>query len=135
MDDFLSAHGDNIDAAYNFNAVNALGVVNALQSAGYKPGDVEVTTIDYHPEVLDYINEGWVSGTVPAQPVRLAYEATRAAFNLQAKKPVGGKPNIDPCCEKREYTADDEVVDKAELSEWDSSDAVAPEGWTPPLQS
>jgi len=135
MDDFISTHGKKIDAAYNFNAVNALGIVNALQSAGYKPGDVEVTTIDVHPEILGYINDGWVSGTVPAQPVRLAYEAAKAAYNLQAKKPVGGKAGLDPCCDKREYTADDEVVDKEELPDWDDSNAVAPKGWKPPLQS
>jgi ABC-type sugar transport system substrate-binding protein len=135
MDDFISAHGKSIAAAYSFNAVNALGIVNALQSAGSKPGDVEIATIDYHPEVLQYIKNGWISGTVPAQPVRLAYETTKAAYNLQAKRPVTGKSGIDPCCDKRAYTADDHVIDKTQLPDWDPSNAVAPKGWKPPLQS
>jgi inositol transport system substrate-binding protein len=135
MDDFISAHGKSIDAAYSFNAVNGLGVINALKSAGFKPGDVDVTTIDYHPAVLQYMKNGWVSGTVPAQPVRLAYEAVKAASDLAAKRPVQGESGIDPCCEKRTYTADDDVIDTEHLSNWDSSNAVAPKGWKPPLQS
>jgi ribose transport system substrate-binding protein len=135
MDDFISAHGKQIDAAYSFNAVNGLGVINALKSAGFKPGEVSVTTIDYHPAVLEYMKTGWISGTVPAQPVRLAYEAVKAAYDLQAKRPVSGKEGIDPCCEKRAYTADDDVIDTKEISKWDSSNAVAPKGWKPPLQS
>jgi ribose transport system substrate-binding protein len=135
MDDFISAHGHKIDAAYSFNAVNGLGVINALQSAGFKAGEVNVTTIDYHPAILQYMKNGWVSGTVPAQPVRLAYEAVKAANDLRAKRPGAGKTGIDPCCEKRAYTADDDVIDTKELSQWDSSNAVAPKGWKPPLQS
>ena len=135
MDDFISAHGQRIDAVYNFGAVTALGAVNALQSAGYKPGSVEITTIDYHPEVVDYIQRGWISGTIPAQPVRLAHLTAKSAADLAAKRQVQGRRNVDPCCEVRLYTGDEEVVDRQELRGFDTSQAVAPKGWKPPLQA
>jgi ribose transport system substrate-binding protein len=133
MEDFISAHGKNIDAVFTFGAITALGAVNALQSAGYKPGDVEIATIDYHPEVLNYMKRGWIAGTIPAQPVRLAYLTTKAAFDLTNDGEVQGKTD-DPCCEKRVYTADEEVIDQEKLASYDESNAVAPAGWKPPLQ-
>jgi len=135
MDDFIAAHGQEIDAVFTFGAITALGAVNALQSAGFEPGEVSIATIDYHPEVLDYMESGWIKGTIPAQPVRLAYVATEAAVKLAKGEEVQGEQGADPCCDVRIYTKDEYVVDMEKLDEYDPSTAVAPEGWEPPLQS
>jgi ABC-type sugar transport system substrate-binding protein len=133
MDDFISAHGRKINAAYTFGAVTALGAVNAMQSAGYKPGSIELATIDLHPEVLKYMKRGWLAGTIPAQPVRLAELTTKAAVDLADDKKVAGKRG-DPCCDVRSYTGDETVIDNKKLPSYDDSKAVAPAGWKPPLQ-
>jgi ABC-type sugar transport system substrate-binding protein len=135
MDDFIAAHRENIDAVFTFGAITALGAVNALQSAGFEPGQVSIATIDYHPEVVGYMEEGWIDGTIPAQPVRLAYTATEQAVNLAGGDEARGKEGVDPCCEKRLYTKDEYVVDSSNIDQYDPSNAVAPEGWSPPLQS
>jgi ABC-type sugar transport system substrate-binding protein len=134
MDDFLSANKGKIDAAYTFGAITALGAVNALKSAGQKPGDVKLATIDYHPEVLRYMEDKWIEGTIPAQPVRLAKMAATAAAALADKKAVEGESGADQCCEKRAYTADENVVTLEMFESFDTSNAVAPDGWKPPLQ-
>lgn len=134
MDDFLAAHHGNIDAAYTFGAVTALGAVNALKSAGQRPGQVKLATIDYHQEVLRYMKQDWIEGTIPAQPVRLAYLTATSAAALADKKPIKGKAGVDSCCEKRLYTGDENMVRLKDLDTFDTSNAVAPEGWKPPLQ-
>jgi ribose transport system substrate-binding protein len=134
MEDFLAAHGKKINAVFTFGAITALGAVNALQSAGFQPGDVSIATIDYHPEVLSYMEDGWIDGTIPAQPVRLAYTSTEQAVKLARGEVADGDEGVDPCCEKRLFTEDEYVVDQQNIDEYDPSNAVAPEGWSPPLQ-
>lgn len=135
MDDFIAAHGKDIDAVYTFGAITALGAVNALQSAGFSPGDVSIATIDYHPEVLSYMEDGWIDGTIPAQPVRLASLSIEQAVKLARGEEADGEEGVDPSVEKRLYTEDEYVVDMDNIDEYDPSNAVAPEGWSPPLQS
>jgi ABC-type sugar transport system substrate-binding protein len=134
MDDFLQAHGENIDAAYTLGSVTGLGVVNSLKSAGYKPGDVKLLTIDYGDEIIKAIKAGWVDGVIPAEPVRLADITAKSAIALAQNKPVEGKTGEDECCEKRQYTAGEEPVLRDELDSFDASQAVAPPGFKPPLQ-
>lgn len=133
MDDFISAHGKDINAVYSFGAVTALGAVNALDSAGFKPGDVRIATIDFHPEVIKYMKQGWIDGTIPAQPVRLAETAVDDAIRLSKGQQVKGESG-DPCCKVRQFTGDEEVIDLKRLDTYDQSPAVAPEGFKPPLQ-
>jgi ribose transport system substrate-binding protein len=145
-ENFVTSFGHQIKAIYTFGAVTSLGAANALQSAGFKPGDVVMATIDYHPEVLKYMDQGWIAGTIPAQPVRLAY-LTTAYVNLLANgksvsghltlpdgKSITGKEGVDNCCQVRVFTEDEYVVDSSNLKQYDSSNAVAPAGWKPPLQ-
>jgi ribose transport system substrate-binding protein len=133
MDDYISAHGKNINAVFTFGAVTALGAVNALQSAGSQPGDVRIATIDFHPEVVKYMKEGWIDGTIPAQPVKLAETAVEDAVKLANGEKVEGESG-DPCCDVRQFTGDEEVIDMESLDSYDQSPAVAPEGFKPPLQ-
>ena len=81
------------------------------------------------------MQRGWISGTIPAQPVRLAYLTAKSAAELADKRQVQGRRNADPCCDVRVYTGDEEVVDTKELPRFDTSQAVAPKGWKPPLQA
>lgn len=134
MDDFLQAHGKKINAVYTLGSTAGLGVVNALKSAGYKPGDVKLLTVDYGDEILKAIKAGWVDGVIPAQPVRLGELTAKAAIALAQDKPVEGKTGEDECCEKRAYTAGEDPVLRDELDEFDAADAVAPKGFKPPLQ-
>jgi ribose transport system substrate-binding protein len=135
MEDFVSAHGQEIEAAYTFGAVTGLGAANALQAAGFEPGEVVLVTIDYHPEVIEYMEDGWIEGTIPAQPVVLAREAVEMAVQLARGEEPDGERGIDPCCEIRRYTADEYVVDMDNIDEYDSSPAVAPDDWQPEFRS
>jgi ribose transport system substrate-binding protein len=135
MDDFLSSHGDKVDAAYTFAGLTAVGAVNALQSAGKRPGEVKLAGIDYHPEVVRYMQEKWIDGTIPAQPVRLAYLTATSAAKLADGQPVDGDEGVDECCEKRTYTGDENVMTLDEFETFDTENAVAPEGWKPSLQN
>jgi hypothetical protein len=83
--------------------------------------------------VLEQMEQDKLDGTIPAQPVRLARLTALAAANLADGEAVEGKSD-DPCCEVREYTDDEEVVDNKALPDYDDKEAVAPEGWEPPLQ-
>jgi ABC-type sugar transport system substrate-binding protein len=145
-EDFVTAFGHQIKAIYTFGAVTGLGAANALKSAGFKPGEVRLATIDYHPEVLKYMDQGWIDGTIPAQPVRLAYLTTVFANLLADGKPVDGtvtlpdgktatgKTGLDKCCTVRLYTEDEYVVDASNKAQYNASNAVAPANWKPPLQ-
>jgi ABC-type sugar transport system substrate-binding protein len=134
MDDFLQAHGKEIDAVYTLGSVGGLGVVNALKSADYKPGDVKLLAVDYGDEIIEAIKAGWVDGVIPAEPVRLAEITATSAIALAQKKPIEGKTGEDECCEKRQYTAGEEPVLRDELDAFDASKAVAPPDFKPPLQ-
>ena len=80
------------------------------------------------------MRQGWVAGTIPAQPVRLAYLTTKAAAALAEDKKAAGRRGVDPCCDVRAYTGDETVVDMKRLPKFDQSNAVAPKGWKPPLR-
>ncbi len=146
-ENFVTSFGHQIKGIYTFGAVTALGAANALKAAGFKPGDVHLATIDYHPEVLKYMDQGWIDGTIPAQPVRLAYMTTvfanlladgksvDGAVSLPDGKSITGKLGVDKCCTVRVYTGDEYVVDSSNKAQYNSANAVAPNGWKPPLQS
>jgi ribose transport system substrate-binding protein len=134
MDDFLQAHGRGIKAVYTLGAVGDLGAVNSLKSAGYKPGQVKLLAIDYGDEIVKAIKAGWVDGVIPAQPVRLAQLTATSAIRLARKQSIDGKPGLDTCCEKRLYTAGETPVLRSQLDSFDTSNAVAPSGFKPPLE-
>lgn len=53
----------NVKGIYAFNSVVAQAVVQSLQSAGKKPGEVKVTTVDLDPDLEKLMKEGWVQHT------------------------------------------------------------------------
>lgn len=123
-DDWVQAYGKDIKGVWSTNSTVAIGAVEALKAAGFQKDDTVVVAIDLHPEAIKYMEEGWIDGLVPAQPVKLARMAVQYAFAaLQGNK----IPDVL-------YTTDDMVVDAEMLPTFDQSDAVAPEGWKPPLR-
>ena len=121
MEDFIQAYGEDIDAVYTFGCVTAFAAAQALESAGYKPGDVVIATIDLHSEVIKYMEEGWITATIPCQPIKLARSAV-----LYAAKAVQGEK-----IPKRIYTGDEIIITIENLKNFDTSDAMVPEGWKP----
>jgi ribose transport system substrate-binding protein len=123
MEDFIQAHGRNIKGVYACGTVSAMAAAEALKAAGFKPGDVVIASIDVHEEGLKYMNEGWITGLVPCQPVKLARMSVMYAFKAATGEEV---PKII-------RTSDEFVVDLDRLATFDLSDCMAPEGWAPPL--
>jgi len=123
MEDFISTYGKDIDAVYTGAAVSAFGAIEALKSAGFEPGEVVIATIDLHDEALQYMEDGWMLGTIPCQPVKLAKLCVNAAYN--ALKGIEVPPVI--------YTTDDTVITLEDYATFDLSDSEAPEGYKPSL--
>ncbi len=124
MEDFIQAQGKNINAVWSTNATVAIGAAQALEAAGYKPGQIPIIGIDFHDEALKYMANGWITGLIPCQPVKLARMAVQYAFAAANGQKVPEKI----------YTTDDTVVDAKMLPSFDQSDAMAPAGWKPPLR-
>lgn len=131
MEDFITAYGNRLNAVYAFGSVTAMGAANAAEAAGLDPGQVYFVGIDFHPEAVKYVENGWMAGIIPAQPVYLARDAVLAAVALVNGESIGGEIGADPCCERNSYTGDDGVFDKAAMSTYDSTPAVAPADWKP----
>jgi len=124
MEDYIQAFGKEIDAVWSTNTVVAMGAVEALKAANFKPGEVIVTAIDLHDEGIKYMDEGWITGLVPCQPVKLARIAVTNAY----------KAAIGENVPARIYTTDDIVIDKETLPTFDTSDSMAPADWKPPIR-
>ncbi|MBW8882017.1 MAG: substrate-binding domain-containing protein [Asticcacaulis sp.] len=58
------AAGEHIDAIVANNDDMALGAIDALQKAGYKPGQVVVAGVDGTPGALDAIRSKWMTMSV-----------------------------------------------------------------------
>ena len=124
MEDFIQAHGNNINAVWAGNSVVAMGAVEALRDAGFRPGQVRVVGIDLHDEAIRMMEQGWIDGLVPCQPVKLA----RMSLTYAVEAAMGQR--IPP----RIYTTDDMVLDFEAYTTFDTSDAMAPDGWRPRLR-
>jgi galactofuranose transport system substrate-binding protein len=57
-----------IKAVYAENDEMGLGAVNALKSAGKKPGDVKIVTVDGTRNAVQGILDGWISGVIESNP-------------------------------------------------------------------
>ncbi|NPV30577.1 MAG: sugar ABC transporter substrate-binding protein [Firmicutes bacterium] len=124
MEDFIQAHGKNINGVFAGGAVAAMAAADALKAAGFKPGEVVIASVDIHEENLKYLREGWITGLVPCQPIKLARLAVTYAFKAAIGEEVP----------KKIYTTDEFAVDKEGLEHFDLSDCMAPADWKPPLR-
>ncbi|MFC7309693.1 ABC transporter substrate-binding protein [Streptomyces monticola] len=57
-----------ITGIYAENDEMGLGAVNALKSAGKKPGDVKIVTIDGTRNAVQGIVDGWIDGVIESNP-------------------------------------------------------------------
>lgn len=70
MENLLQAHGDEIDAVFCHNDQMALGAVQAIKAAGYKPNeDILVIGIDGEMDAFKSVIAGEMSATVVSSPM------------------------------------------------------------------
>lgn len=70
MENLLQAHGDGIDAVFCHNDQMALGAVQAIKAAGYKPNeDIFVIGIDGEMDAFKSVIAGEMSATVVSSPM------------------------------------------------------------------
>ena len=78
----MTKYGDDIDGVYAFDDGMALGVVSALQGAGYSAGDVKVVSCNQFGEGWDAMREGWISGSGKQSPIDDAILAIQTAVRV-----------------------------------------------------
>lgn len=70
MENLLQAHGNEIDAVFCHNDQMALGAVQAIKAAGYKPNeDIYVIGIDGEMDAFKSVIAGEMSATVVSSPM------------------------------------------------------------------
>jgi simple sugar transport system substrate-binding protein len=88
MEAFLKAHGDKIDVLYGHNDDSALGAIQAIEEAGYKPGvDIIVVSIDAVRGAFEAMVEGKLNCTVECSPL-LGPQMFDAAEDLMMGKKI-----------------------------------------------
>lgn len=117
MQDFLQSN-PGITAVYAFNGPIAIGVVQALRTAGKKPGEVMVLTTDMEPETNRMIKDGWITATVVSQPVTMARLAVRRAIEAAEGKDIPKETLTQPS-----------LISKATLDAVDLSGQAVPADW------
>jgi ABC-type sugar transport system substrate-binding protein len=87
MEAFLKAHGDKIDVLYGHNDDSALGAIQAIEEAGYKPGvDIIVVSIDAVRGAFEAMVEGKLNCTVECSPLLGPQMFDAAEDLMQGKK-------------------------------------------------
>ncbi|MEY8338549.1 ABC transporter substrate-binding protein [Lachnospiraceae bacterium 62-35] len=70
MENLLQAHGDEIDVVFCHNDQMALGAVQAIKAAGYKPNeDILVVGVDGEMDAFKSVIAGEMSATVVSSPM------------------------------------------------------------------
>lgn len=82
METFITQFGDEIDGVYAFDDGMGLGVISALQGAGYGPGDVAVVTCNQFGEGWDAMKAGWHTGSNKQSPIDDAILAIQTAVKV-----------------------------------------------------
>lgn len=79
-------YGDKIEAIISNNDAMAIGAAKGLQKYGYNNGDKEkiipVVGIDGMPEAKEFIQKGYILGTVVVEPCELADALYNVGMNL-----------------------------------------------------
>jgi len=87
MEAFLKAHGDKIDVLYGHNDDSALGAIQSIEEAGYKPGvDIIVVSIDAVRGAFEAMVEGKLNVTVECSPLLGPQMFDAAEDLMQGKK-------------------------------------------------
>ncbi|WP_040192951.1 galactose ABC transporter substrate-binding protein [Clostridium culturomicium] len=89
MEAWFSKYGDKIEAVIANNDGMALGAVAALQNQGYNDGKdkyIHVVGVDATEAAQDYINQGYMSGTVLQDAPAMAKALYECATNMASGK-------------------------------------------------
>ena len=87
MEAFLKAHGDKIDVVYGHNDDSALGAIQAIEEAGFKPGkDIIIVSIDAVRGAFEAMVEGKLNCTVECSPLLGPQMFDAAEDLMQGKK-------------------------------------------------
>ncbi|MEG2936007.1 MAG: galactose ABC transporter substrate-binding protein [Clostridium sp.] len=89
MEAWFSKYGDKIEAVIANNDGMALGAIAALQNQGYNDGKgkyIHVVGVDATEAAQDYINQGFMSGTVLQDAPAMAKALYECATNIAAGK-------------------------------------------------
>ena len=123
VEDWIQRFGDDMDAIYLHGSTQAIVAADALKAAGYEPGDVKIFTFDVSAESIDYMKEGWITGIVPAQPIKVAQ--TAVVYGVRAF--------MGQTVPSEVFSNDDYPILSDEIEYFDTGFCMAPEGWAPEL--
>jgi ribose transport system substrate-binding protein len=82
MEGYLTKYKGKIDGIYAFDDGMGLGAINALKAAGYKPGEIKITTCNLFREGYVLIKEGWHTGSNQQSPIDDAKLAIQTAIKV-----------------------------------------------------
>lgn len=90
-------YGDKIEVIVSNNDAMAMGAIQTLQSHGYNKGDQEKTItvigVDGLPEAIDFINKGYMAGTVIQDAKSVTEAVYLCGMNLvYGRPPLQGTP-------------------------------------------
>ena len=119
MEDMLQAHPD-VQYVTCFADLIAQGVVQALRSAGKKPGQVKVICFNISDLTQKLFREGWIDAIVVGEPVWMAKRSMQLAVSLVK----GEKVPKETWTQEIMITRD--MLDRADLK-----DNTVPKGWKP----
>lgn len=81
MENAIQAIPD-LAGVYTTGDTFAIGIVAALETAGFKPGEVVVCSTDGTSKGCDLVEEGWVFSTAGQQAGKLGYDSVVAALEV-----------------------------------------------------
>lgn len=95
MESLLFRYGDRIEAIISNNDAMAIGAIEALQNAGYNKGNISrtipVVGVDAIKEARDFIDKGYMTGTVLQDDYKMAEALYLVGMNLAlGRKPLEG---------------------------------------------
>jgi len=67
-ENWITTYGDDLQMIYSHNDGMGIGIVNALQDAGYEPGEVLTNGCDGQTQAVEYVRDGWMLFTVFQSP-------------------------------------------------------------------
>ena len=89
MEGILVAH-KNLSGVYAWYVDNAIGAVQALKNAGYKPGQVKVVCKDINPQGESLMREAYIQAFLVGEPISMG-EKSAEILNAARKGTAGPK--------------------------------------------
>lgn len=87
MTDMLTAHGlsskgGKIDCIISHDGGMLTGIISALESAGFSPGDVKIVACGSNKVVYDALKSGWLSATSTQDPMAEGAQAVDLLYKI-----------------------------------------------------